>query len=211
MPQRLPQAVVDKRRVDSDAKRYRDPREDRSMLGLDLACRKVSSLSASNGKSTMKLVPTRSENSSIGKLPLRSPYSRQALSALATVAIGTFEKLGNRWLPIVAMAATGVASILGAWESLFSNRKLWRVNNAALTGLYEIKSGCGGGVGGLLHPRLLQVSRIVQRLASVMLQQIERSERGGQASVNRREHRAPGRTSLRDCLRMARYRISRKI
>ena len=38
------------------------------------------------------------------------------------------------------MVATGIASILGAWESLFSNRKLWRVNNVALTGLYEIKS-----------------------------------------------------------------------
>jgi hypothetical protein len=38
------------------------------------------------------------------------------------------------------MVATGIASILGAWESLFANRKLWRVNNIALTGLYEIRS-----------------------------------------------------------------------
>jgi hypothetical protein len=62
------------------------------------------------------------------------------LAAFATVAIGTSEKLGNQWLPILAMVATGIASILGAWESLFANRKLWRVNNVALTGLYEIKS-----------------------------------------------------------------------
>jgi hypothetical protein len=62
------------------------------------------------------------------------------LAALATVSIGTSQKVGKAWLPIVAMIATGIASILGAWESLFSNRKLWRVNNVALTGLYELKS-----------------------------------------------------------------------
>lgn len=45
-----------------------------------------------------------------------------------------------KWLAILAMIATGIASILGAWESLFSNRKLWRVNNVALTGLYELQS-----------------------------------------------------------------------
>src|SRR6267142_1937910 len=60
------------------------------------------------------------------------------LSALATVSIGASEKLGNQWLPILAMIATGIASILGAWDSLFSNRKLWRVNNVALTSLYEL-------------------------------------------------------------------------
>ncbi|MDP9194072.1 MAG: SLATT domain-containing protein [Acidobacteriota bacterium] len=51
------------------------------------------------------------------------------LAAFATVAIGASEKLGNQWLPILAMVATGIASILGAWESLFANRRLWRVNN----------------------------------------------------------------------------------
>jgi len=62
------------------------------------------------------------------------------LAAVATVSIGASEKLGNHWLPILAMVATAAASILGAWESLFSNRKLWRVNNVALTQLYELKS-----------------------------------------------------------------------
>ena len=62
------------------------------------------------------------------------------LAALATISIGASEKLGNRWLPILAMIATGIASILGAWESLFSNRKLWRNNNVALTSLFELKS-----------------------------------------------------------------------
>jgi|ERR1043165_730658 hypothetical protein len=80
----------------------------------------------------------------------RKHYNRKAafaftvvpatLAALATVSIGASEKLGNKWLPILAMISTGIASILGAWEALFSNRKLWRINNAALTGLYELKS-----------------------------------------------------------------------
>lgn len=63
-----------------------------------------------------------------------------SLAAFATVAIGASERLRNDWLPVVAMVATGVAAILGAWEALFSNRKLWRVNNVALNGLYEIKA-----------------------------------------------------------------------
>jgi hypothetical protein len=62
------------------------------------------------------------------------------LAAVATVCIGASEKLGNRWLAILAMVATGIASILGAWQSLFSNRKLWQINNVALSGLYELKS-----------------------------------------------------------------------
>jgi|SRR5271165_3306775 len=80
----------------------------------------------------------------------RKHFNRQAaflftvvpatLAALATVFIGASEKLGNTWLPILAMIATGAASILGAWESLFSNRKLWHINNTALTDLYELKS-----------------------------------------------------------------------
>jgi|SRR5450756_888529 len=86
----------------------------------------------------------------IGQYTNRKHFNRKAafaftvvpasLAALATISIGASEKLGNTWLPILAMVATGIASILGAWESLFSNRKLWRVNNVALTGLYALKS-----------------------------------------------------------------------
>ncbi len=86
----------------------------------------------------------------IGLYTQRKHFNRKAafaftvvpatLAALATVSIGASEKLGNQWLPILAMVATGIASILGAWESLFSNRKLWRVNNIALTSLYELQS-----------------------------------------------------------------------
>jgi hypothetical protein len=80
----------------------------------------------------------------------RKHYNRRAalgftvvpasLAAFATVAIGAADKLKVDWLPLLAMVATGVASILGAWEAMFSNRKLWQVNNRALTGLYEVKS-----------------------------------------------------------------------
>ena len=89
-------------------------------------------------------------NSEISVYTQRKHFNRKAafaftvvpatLAALATVLIGASEKLGNQWLPILAMVATGIASILGAWEALFSNRKLWRVNNVALTNLYELKS-----------------------------------------------------------------------
>ena len=80
------------------------------------------------------------ESISIGKLHLRLPSFLQRWPHWQSVSIGASEKLGNQWLPILAMIATGIASILGAWESLFSNRKLWRVNNVALTSLYELKS-----------------------------------------------------------------------
>jgi Protein of unknown function (DUF4231) len=63
-----------------------------------------------------------------------------SLAALATVSIGAAEKLSSRWLPILAMIATAIASVLGAWETLFSNRRLWVANNTTLAGLYELKS-----------------------------------------------------------------------
>jgi hypothetical protein len=86
----------------------------------------------------------------IGQYSSRKHFNRRAafaftvvpatLAAFATVAIGAADKLKIDWLPLLAMVATGIASILGAWEALFSNRKLWVVNNLALTGLYALKS-----------------------------------------------------------------------
>lgn len=86
----------------------------------------------------------------IASYTARKHYNRRAafgftvvpatLAAFATVAIGAADRLEIEWLPLLAMVATGIASILGAWEALFSNRRLWRVNNIALTALYEIKS-----------------------------------------------------------------------
>jgi hypothetical protein len=63
-----------------------------------------------------------------------------SLAALATVSIGAAEKLGSRWLPILAMTATAIASVFGAWETLFGNRKLWVANNTTIAGLEELKS-----------------------------------------------------------------------
>lgn len=62
------------------------------------------------------------------------------LAAVATVFIGASEVLGAKYLPVLAMVATGAASVLGAWEALFANKKLWRVNNRALTQLYELQA-----------------------------------------------------------------------
>jgi hypothetical protein len=79
----------------------------------------------------------------------RRDFNRQAaflftivpatLSAFATVAIGTAEKLHLQWLPILAMVATAIASIFGAWQALFANRKLWQANNATLATLYDLR------------------------------------------------------------------------
>lgn len=62
-----------------------------------------------------------------------------ALSAFATVAIGIEDKLHLSWLLIPAIIATGISSVLGAWQSLFANRKLWIANNVTLAGLYDLK------------------------------------------------------------------------
>ena len=85
----------------------------------------------------------------IGLYTQRKQFNRRAafffticpatLAAFATVCIGANQQVKALWLAISAMIATGVASILGAWEALFSNRRLWRVNNVALTALYEIR------------------------------------------------------------------------
>lgn len=62
-----------------------------------------------------------------------------ALSAFATVAIGIEDKLHLSWLLIPAIIATGISSVLGAWQSLFANRTLWTANNRTLAALYELK------------------------------------------------------------------------
>lgn len=85
----------------------------------------------------------------VGRFERRRDFNRNAafrftivpavLTAFATVAIGAEEKLKIPWLLILAMIATGIASVLGAWQSLFANRKLWYANNATLAGLYDLK------------------------------------------------------------------------
>jgi hypothetical protein len=62
------------------------------------------------------------------------------LSAIATVSIGLSEKLGPKWLLAIAMIASGLSTVLGAWQALFNNRKLWSINNMALSELYVLES-----------------------------------------------------------------------
>ena len=61
------------------------------------------------------------------------------LSAIATVAIGISEKLSVKWTVVVALVASGAATVLGAWEGLFSNRKLWVVDGIALAEFEELQ------------------------------------------------------------------------
>lgn len=85
----------------------------------------------------------------IGFFESRRNYNRRAafrfavvpaaLSAIATVLLGIEDKINLSWLMVPAIIATGIASVLGAWQSLFANRKLWIANNATLSELYELK------------------------------------------------------------------------
>jgi hypothetical protein len=61
------------------------------------------------------------------------------LSTIATIAIGVEDKLNLLWLPVVAIVASGIASVLGAWQSLFANKTLWAANNSTLADLYKLK------------------------------------------------------------------------
>jgi len=62
-----------------------------------------------------------------------------SMSALATVSIGVSEKLSVKWFLIVALIASGFATVLGAWEGMFANRKLWVVTGTTLAQLEELK------------------------------------------------------------------------
>jgi hypothetical protein len=61
------------------------------------------------------------------------------MSAIATVSIGVSEKLSVKWFLVIALIASGSATVLGAWEGLFSNRKLWVVAGMASAELEELK------------------------------------------------------------------------
>jgi len=62
-----------------------------------------------------------------------------SLSALATVAIGATKMLSFEWLQLVALIATSVATVVGVWESVFAYRKLWNLNNVAMSDLDRLK------------------------------------------------------------------------
>jgi len=61
------------------------------------------------------------------------------MSAIATVSIGVSEKLSVKWFLVIALIASGSATVLGAWEGLFSNRKMWVVAGRAQAELVDLK------------------------------------------------------------------------
>jgi hypothetical protein len=62
-----------------------------------------------------------------------------SLSAIATVAIGATKFLSLEWLPLVALVATAIATVIAIWETVFAYRRLWAINNTALAALYKLK------------------------------------------------------------------------
>jgi hypothetical protein len=62
-----------------------------------------------------------------------------SLSSVATVAIGATKLLSLEWLPIVALVASAIATVIGVWEAVFAYRRLWSINNVALAGLYKLQ------------------------------------------------------------------------
>src|SRR5215213_5188045 len=61
------------------------------------------------------------------------------LSALATVSLGASKMLNQPWLEVVALIATGLATVIGAIATLISHRKLWHINNVALAALSKLQ------------------------------------------------------------------------
>ena len=73
------------------------------------------------------------------KMAFRFSIFPAILSTIATIAIGVQDKFNLLWLPVVALVASGIASVLGAWQSLFANRTLWATNNSTLADLYKLQ------------------------------------------------------------------------
>ena len=63
-----------------------------------------------------------------------------ALTSIATVSIGLSEKLALKSFIVVALITSGLATVIGAWEALFSNRKLWVVSGITLAELRQLES-----------------------------------------------------------------------
>ena len=67
------------------------------------------------------------------------------LAAVTTIAVGASKMFSPGWigstaLPLMALLTSGMVSVLAAWTALFSNRKLWVINNTTLAALYELQS-----------------------------------------------------------------------
>jgi Protein of unknown function (DUF4231) len=62
-----------------------------------------------------------------------------SLSAIATVALGASRMTQVTWLAVVALVASGLATVVVALEALFEHRRLWSIDNAALAELEKLK------------------------------------------------------------------------
>src|SRR5258708_2820934 len=62
-----------------------------------------------------------------------------SLSAIATIALGASRMTQVTWLAVVALVASGLATVVVALEALFAHRRLWSINNVALAELEKLK------------------------------------------------------------------------
>jgi hypothetical protein len=62
-----------------------------------------------------------------------------SLSAIATIALGASRMTQAPWLEVVALIASGLATVFAALEALFAHRRLWSINNIALAELEKLK------------------------------------------------------------------------
>ena len=64
--------------------------------------------------------------------------SAATLSAISTVAIGLSETFDIKLLLGMALVSSGIATVIGAWEGFFPNRKLMVANNVTIAALEEL-------------------------------------------------------------------------
>lgn len=61
------------------------------------------------------------------------------LSAVATVSLGAAKMVELPWLEVVALVASGLATVAGAIDALLSYRKLWHITNVAMADLDKLQ------------------------------------------------------------------------
>lgn len=61
--------------------------------------------------------------------------SAATLSGIATVLIGVSESLEQNQWAIAALVASGLSTVVGVWQGILAPRKLWHINNVALSDL----------------------------------------------------------------------------
>jgi hypothetical protein len=62
-----------------------------------------------------------------------------SLSAIATITLGASRMTQVSWLAVVALIASGLATVFAALEALFAPQRLWSISNVALAELEKLK------------------------------------------------------------------------